>query len=277
MLPKGEFFVRKTAIILITIVFLFSTLPYFASGDSIDVSIDTSSISLGLIRIKVANYDGKRLKLMIIKDGTSYVYNLNNYGVYNNFPLQLGSGEYSVLVLENVRGIKYRIIYKELVNARIKNINQVYLNSVQLIEWNESIEAVKKARSLTKGIGSDIDKVKAVYKYIVSNIEYDDKKLDKLTYDYLPNIDKTMKNGTGICYDFASLFASMMRSVGVPTKLVKGYTDEVEGYHAWNEVYIKSERKWITIDTSYDSQMKNRGLIQNMIKDASFYRKVREY
>ena len=43
----------------------------------------------------------------------------------------------------------------------------------------------------------------------------------------------------------------MLRSQGIPTKLVKGYSDNVDGYHAWNEVYINEE--WITIDTTLDA------------------------
>ena len=54
-----------------------------------------------------------------------------------------------------------------------------------------------------------------------------------------------------------SLFAAMLRSVGVPTKLIKGESSNVEGYHAWNEVYING--KWRIVDTSYDSQLKAGG------------------
>jgi len=34
----------------------------------------------------------------------------------------------------------------------------------------------------------------------------------------------------------------MLRSVGVPAKMVKGYTTNFKEYHAWNEVYVND--KW---------------------------------
>jgi hypothetical protein len=82
----------------------------------------------------------------------------------------------------------------------------------------------------------------------------------------------------GICYDFASLFAGMLRSIGIPAKLVKGYADNIDGYHAWNEVYIKETDEWITIDTSFDAQMKKAGKTFKMIKDSGDgYSKLKVY
>lgn len=71
----------------------------------------------------------------------------------------------------------------------------------------------------------------------------------------------------GICYDYSSLFGSMLRSLGIPTKLVMGRKDDIEAYHSWNEVYLEDENKWVTIDTTYDAGMKNNKIIKPMIKD----------
>jgi len=109
---------------------------------------------------------------------------------------------------------------------------------------------IKKAASLTKGKTAS-QKVKAVYKWVVAKINYDRKKNPPA--GYVPSITQTYSSKKGICYDFAALFAAMLRSQGVPTKLVKGYADKVSGYHAWNEVYVNG--KWQTIDTSYDAQV----------------------
>jgi transglutaminase-like putative cysteine protease len=78
-----------------------------------------------------------------------------------------------------------------------------------------------------------------------------------------------------MCYDFSSLFASMLRSVNIPAKLVKGYGSKVEGYHAWNEVYL--DGKWQTVDTSFDAQMAQNKQSFSMYKDSSKYDKVSEF
>ena len=82
--------------------------------------------------------------------------------------------------------------------------------------------------------------------YFTDNISYDKQLAASVKSGYIPDPDSTLAKGTGICFDYASLFAAMCRSQSIPTKLVMGY---VQGnmYHAWNEVYTK-ETGWVTLD-----------------------------
>ena len=48
----------------------------------------------------------------------------------------------------------------------------------------------------------------------------------------------------------------MLRSVGVPTKLVMGRKNDIKEYHAWNQVYLADNNEWINIDTTYDAGLK---------------------
>ena len=105
-----------------------------------------------------------------------------------------------------------------------------------------------------------------IYEYIVSNFTYDYGKISTLDTTYVPNIDNIFSSGKGICYDFSSVFAAMLRSRGIPAKLVKGYTTNVKGYHAWNEVYDSRTGEWIVIDTTYDAENKAAGRAYSMIK-----------
>ena len=66
----------------------------------------------------------------------------------------------------------------------------------------------------------------------------------------------------------------MLRSLNIPTKLVTGFSDNIKGYHAWNEVLINDN--WIIIDTTYDSQLKKCKDLK-MIKSENLYEKVYEY
>lgn len=72
---------------------------------------------------------------------------------------------------------------------------------------------------------------------IISLNSYDYNKLEILPTTYLPVIDDTFKVQSGICYDFSALYAAILRNQGIPVKLVKGYTRNAKGYHAWNEAY----------------------------------------
>ena len=63
---------------------------------------------------------------------------------------------------------------------------------------------------------------------------------------YLPDVDSTLSEKKGICFDFAALMCCMLRSQGIPTQLVIGYADAC--YHAWNRVYVDGQ--WRLIDTT---------------------------
>lgn len=81
---------------------------------------------------------------------------------------------------------------------------------------------------------------------MVKNIQYDTEKAATVQNGYLPSPDETLRTGKGICFDYASLAAAMLRSEGIPCKLITGYVGE-ETYHAWNSFYLESEG-WITVE-----------------------------
>lgn len=237
--------------------------------------IDCSSINEGVIAVNYKKNSNKKVKLIVNKNGKKYIYNLKANGSTENFPLQMGEGTYNVGIYENTSGIYYKPVKSDLVDVKFDNANDVYLNSIQNINWNDSMKAIVKAKSLTKNLKSDEEKVTAIYNYVVSNISYDSNKLSKISTSYIPSVENTYDTKKGICYDYSSLFAAMLRSANIPTKLIKGYTKNANGYHAWNEVYINN--KWVTIDTTYDAKLKQNNYKVSMIKNSSLYQESYEY
>ena len=82
----------------------------------------------------------------------------------------------------------------------------------------------------------------------MNNISYDRVLASSITSGelkaYIPNPDRTLSTGKGICYDYAALMAAMLRSQGIPTRLIMGQVPQ--GYHAWNEVYLQGTG-WVII------------------------------
>lgn len=232
---------------------------------------DTTGLNAGVVAIAYNSDSDKRLKVMVEKSGKSITYDLNNDGQTESFPLQMGDGQYRISVLENTSGTKYKYISTKEVNLDITDDKKIYLASVQNIRWNSDMETIKTASKLTKGLSTDTEKIKAIYNYVISNISYDYDKLAKLNKTYVPDIDNTTASGKGICYDYSSVFAAMLRSQGIPAKLTKGYSPNVEGYHSWNEVYNSDTGEWMVIDTTYDSQMKAANKKYSMEKKQSQY------
>jgi len=263
----GRFFTR----IIIILIILLTSFPSYAQGVYF---IDTEQSSQGIFTVDYSIGKDDKVKVMVQKDGTSLYYNLISSKGSETFPLQLGEGSYTVSVLENISGNRYRQVLQQTVDVSYQKPLTVFLQSVQMINWDDKSPAVKKAQELTADKGSEGEKVTAIYDYIIQNFSYDFDKT-KLPYDYVPNINEIIKDKKGICYDFSSVFASMLRSVGIPAKLVKGYGNKIKGYHAWNEVYIDGH--WKLIDTSFDVQMVQNGQACSMYKDEKDYTKESEF
>ncbi|WP_169089995.1 transglutaminase-like domain-containing protein [Paenibacillus sp. PL91] len=237
--------------------------------------LNISNLDYGVVSIQYAVKAKVKTKLMIAKGQTTYTYNLISGKTAESFPLQLGNGAYTISLLENTAGNKYKLISKESVTLSLKDSKVVYLNSIQNIEWTSSSNAIIKAKELTKNKKTDAEKVKAVYDYIITNINYDNQLAANLSVDYLPNIDRTFKAKKDICYGYASLFAGMLRSLDIPTKLVMGQSTYVDVYHAWNEVYLNG--KWVLIDTTVDAGWSKGNKKFELIKDAAQYKATKQY
>ncbi|RJE83629.1 transglutaminase domain-containing protein [Paenibacillus sp. 1011MAR3C5] len=266
---------RRITLILIAAVFIFLTVPATESYASTSNSwLDTSGISRGIISIsyKIKNI---KIKVMITKGKESYTYNLLSGKDSEQFPLQFGNGEYTISLLENTSGKSYRVLEQNKLQLKLKDENVIYLNSVQNISWTSTDKAITKAKELVKGKKTVEEKVKSIYDFITANIAYDNNLAKTVPTDYLPDIERTLSTKKDICYGYSSLFAAMLRSLNIPTKLVMGSTEYVDVYHAWNEVYL--EDKWVTIDTTLDAGTRQSKKNPKMIKDNNRYTKLKQY
>lgn len=237
--------------------------------------IDTRDVSQGIVRVSYQS--DKKVKVIVKNNDKQYNYNLNADGRIETFPLQLGSGQYTVGVYENTTGDKYKKMMSKAFQLGDIKEQTIYLNAVQNINWNEEDEAVKLTRLLTENAESSEEKALSIYKYIVSNFEYDEEKLQSLAYNYIPKIDSVLKDKRGICYDFSTLYGAMLRSVGIPAKLVTGYSLNAIGYHSWNEIYDEEIKEWFIVDLTHDIQLNHLMNKEEMKKNKILYKKEKEY
>src|SRR5262249_46267411 len=65
----------------------------------------------------------------------------------------------------------------------------------------------------------------------------------------------------GKCSEFATLFASMARAVGIPTRIVLGdrLLPGMWGGHMWNEAYVG---RWIPVDAGYNEVGQSMALVK---------------
>lgn len=258
--------------LMIAAVFMFAGVTQVFAADY----FSTDELDKGVIGITYGG--GGKAKVIIQKSDKKYTYDINSAGKQEYFPLQLGNGSYKVNLYRNTSGNSYRLLASKSVNVNLSDNNVVFLTSTQNIDWNVDSKAVAKAVELTKDTEDLQEKANLLWQYMVRNHTYDFHKLATVQPGYIPVIDRTLEEKKGICYDFSSLYAAMLRSQGKPAKLVKGYAPKhAVGYHAWNEVYDASNQEWKVIDTTYDLQVIGRNPKVSMIKKTDDFNKVYEY
>ncbi len=260
---------------ILSFLVIFAIIVLSARTVYADSIFDKEKLDKGTVGI---SYKSKsKLKVQITFDKQTYTYNLNGEGKKEYYPLQMGNGAYKVSLYENTTGNSYKLVESLKVDLKLDDQNIVYLGSTQNINWEFNPKTVEKAAELTKDIKSLEEKAKVLWNFMLKENKYDFDKLAKLPTTYLPTPDTTLKDKTGICYDFSSLYASMLRAQGIPAKLIKGYApDYAEGYHAWNEVYDKDKKEWVVIDSTYDIQIQSKKTVE-MKKKADGFKKVYEY
>jgi transglutaminase-like putative cysteine protease len=108
------------------------------------------------------------------------------------------------------------------------------------------------ASQVTAGKDSQLEKARAIYEYVFSNMSYDKTGTGWGHGDvlYACNAKK------GNCTDFHSLFISMARSQGIPARFEIGFplppdrsSGEIPGYHCWAE-FFDPHYGWVPVDIS---------------------------
>ena len=213
-------------------------------------TIDASNASKGYVMVKQTGVD-KRLKVQIVMGDKKYNYDLNNKGNYEAFPLQFGDGTYKIRILQNKEGNTYSELFSAQIQVKLDPANSVFLAPNQYVNYNASSTTIKKAFDLCSGAKSDLEKLQIIYSWIISNITYDTNKAKNVQTGYLPDVDAILKSKTGICFDYAAMMAAMLRSQGIPTKLVIGTVSAADLNHAWNEVYLEG-KGWVTVRVYFE-------------------------
>lgn len=216
-------------------------------------SLETAYADSGYLVANCGGITDQKLKLQVSLGDKIYYYDLRRSAEPLIFPLQMGSGTYTVILYSNISGDRYATVASLEVTANIADEYAPFLLSNDYVRYTADSNAVTDAFLLTKDAQDDLARVKEIFLYITQNVTYDYHKADTVQSGYLPDIDETLATGTGICFDYASLFAAMLRANGIPAKLVTGYVQPENIYHAWNMVYI-TDVGWINAEIEFDGR-----------------------
>ena len=215
------------------------------AAEGIDgIGADLSHLSEGYASFRAES--DRKLKIQLVRGEDRYHYDLPGDGRIVVCPLNMGSGRYTFRVLENIAGDRYAVIWSESREAELLSEYEPFLRPSALVNYSRESACVELAEKLTENCATDVEKVSEIYNYLVAELRYDYQKAKTVKSGYLPDPDSVLEEKKGICFDYASLAAAMLRSRGVPCRLVTGYVEPDGVYHAWNEIYLK-EKGWITV------------------------------
>jgi len=206
-----------------------------------DAVIDFSHTDLGYVMVRYEKAVQQRLKVQVKGPKTTYTYNLTPQQ-WTAFPLSDENGNYQIVIYQNVTGSKYAAVLSLDIQVVLEDEFAPFLHANQYIDYDAAPKTVAKAAELTAGLAEPLDKVAAVYDYVITTIRYDKELAATVKSGYLPQLDVVLEKGKGICFDYAALMTGMLRSQGIPTKLVVDYAGQA--YHAWINVWTE-ESGWV--------------------------------
>ena len=254
--------------------------PTFDDGSAAtgpNCAIDSSHANQGYVAAKGTS--STRLKFQVVCGERSYNYDIPDDGSPIFCPINMGDGSYNFRIMQNTSGSNYVEIASTSSNVTLDSEFAPFLIPNVYCNYSESSSCVSKARELTANSQTQGDALKAICTYIEENISYDDAKATALSSStgYIPSPDETLETGKGICFDYASLGAAMLRSVGIPCRVVTGYVSPKDIYHAWIMIYIDGSwstgefdivsEEWSRVDLTFAASSSN----DNLVGDGKTY------
>lgn len=156
-------------------------------------------------------------------------------------PLTGGNDKYKISI--KPQGIIYEV-FNVAFDAEPKDPDAWMLMSTALIDFENAPKTVAKAEELTKNCKTDAEKITAIFEFVAKTIKYDNKLIEAEKNQLVANgfidqrnynLDDILDSKTGVCEHYAILMAGMLRSQGIPCKLIGGlaYNGKDWVKHAW--------------------------------------------
>ena len=234
-------------LILVVCVSFFSLaevlMPEKSGKDKTDgkLAVNAGHADLGYVMVKGPKTKTK-MKVTVETGGTKLQYDINGNGDYEVFPLQLGRTNYVISLWRQVEGKKYGKIGQVKVKADMKDELSCFLYPNQYVNYTAESPCVVEACKICAGMTDQEEIFKTVTDYVVKNFDYDYIKMVTVSGStgMLPDIEYCWTNKMGICQDLSAMTCAMLRSQGVPARLIIGQLGSGTA-HAWVLAVVNGE------------------------------------
>lgn len=187
---------------------------------------------------------------------------INNSGIYSlGFNYDKSNLKSKNTITNNfvVESVVTRPEIRTKISYPLNYVGSSYLQYLDFGEFIDIDDSIKAQASLIASGEDDVYIVASkVAKWIREDVNYD---LSTLTQNPNQKSSEVFKSKSGVCREITNLYVSMMRSLGIPSRVVTGYAytnsdDLVDllnsnwGGHAWAEVLIGDT--WVPFDLTYN-------------------------
>ncbi len=151
--------------------------------------------------------------------------------------------------------MKHLLLTYLLIFIAFPAFSQVDYNRADSIAETVKSKSFSQIHSeLTKNLESDEEKVRAFYKWIANNVNYDfNESLQSYKAPAKQMPATVIKSGNAICHGYSALFREFCLESQIPCHLVSGYTRMRDKFdntgHTWNVVYINNS--WQQVDATW--------------------------
>lgn len=236
-------------------------------------AIDVSAAPDGFFTVAYPSAASVKMKVGVTLDEDTVCYDYVP-GNASTYALTGGDGVYTIALYQNISGTSYKRVESVTVSVVLRDPLAPYLTSTEEISFSDGSAVSKTATRICTGRTDAAARVIAIHNYIADRYTYDSslaaRIADGTVQIYTPDTEHLITESSGICYDFAALFAAMCRSQDIPCALVKGELNGVS--HAWNMVYVDGQ--WQAVDMTREIARKNTGatvLSQCLLTDDTGY------
>ena len=244
---------------------------YLAPAETNDsFAIDASHGGEGYIAVTAKSDEEVRVKI-IPASGTERAYLVPPTGEIAYYPLSDGSGLYSIQLMKKVKDSTNTELYERVMegscDAALFDELQPFLRPSTYVWFTGYSNCVNAAAKLCTGESNDDRKIELIKNYVAGKLDYDERLAENGDQTYIRDPDEILSRKTATCLDYAVLTAAMLRSQGIPAKVVYGNVNQgTTIFHAWNMVYTSS-RGWFRVDVTYADH----GIVDTFISDDGNY------
>jgi hypothetical protein len=140
-----------------------------------------------------------------------------------------------------------------------EEFGQILQRRYEVIDARVPDDIASAAKEITASAKNDEEKARQLYSWVGTRVRYDWEKVrmyeeERIWKEQTP--EDTFESRSGVCIDYSRLYAVMARSVGLEVRVVTGLGyDGRGGYgpHAWNEVYLPEQSRWVPLDSTWVS------------------------